>query len=133
MEYKIFNSNNYDALLKMIDSCINLKVLCPEGCETPFLDWFDEICKYKLEIEEKKAKGGDKDTVKEDSKSIIEKIDDKFKEGKIPFLFYILTQHKPNGLEDELKFDNEEQLKNLYKENGKKFMKRLRKLYNPMR
>jgi molecular chaperone DnaK (HSP70) len=133
MEYKIFNSNNYDALLKMIDSCINLKVLCPEGCETPFLDWFDEICKYKLEIEEKKEKGGDKDTVKEDSKSIIEKINDKFKEGKIPFLFYILTQHKPNGLEDELKFDNEEQLKNLYKENGKKFMKRLRKLYNPMR
>lgn len=56
MEYKIFNSNNYDALLKMIDSCINLKVLCPEGCETPFLDWFDEICKYKLEIEEKKQK-----------------------------------------------------------------------------
>ena len=133
IEYKIFNSNNYDALLKMIESCINLKVYCPEGCETPGLDWFDEICKYKLEIEEKIKNGDNNKKVKEDAKSIIEKINDKFKEGKIPFLFYILTQHKPNGLEDDLKFDNEEQLNKLYKENEKKFMKKLRKLYNPMR
>ena len=133
MEYKVFNSNNYDALLKMIDSCINLKLECPEGCETSFLDWFDDICKYKLEIEEKKAKGDDKEIVKEDSQNLIEKLNDKFKEGKIPFLFYILTQHKPNGLGDDLKFDNEEQLSNYYKKNEKKFMKNLRKLYNPMR
>jgi len=133
IEYKIFKSNNYDALLKMIESCINLKVQCPEGCETPGLEWFDEICQYKLEIKEKMKNEDNNNTAKEDSKNIIEKINDKFKEGKIAFLFYILTQHKPNGLEDDLKFENEEQLKNLYKENEKKFMKKLRKLYNPMR
>ena len=111
----------------------NLKVQCPEGCETPGLEWFDEICQYKLEIKKKMKNEDNHNTAKEDSKNIIEKINDKFKEGKIAFLFYILTQHKPNGLEDDLKFENEEQLKNLYKENEKKFMKKLRKLYNPMR
>jgi hypothetical protein len=53
IEYKMFNSNNYDTLLKMIEDCINLKVLAPEGCCTPNLEWFDEICKIKTEIEQK--------------------------------------------------------------------------------
>ena len=38
IEYKIFNSNNYDALLKMIESCLNLKVECPEEYEKPDLN-----------------------------------------------------------------------------------------------
>ena len=149
IEYKIFNSNNYDTLLKMIESCLNLKAECPEEYEKPNLNqiiekslpkkkilglyWTDEICKYKMEINEKIKNGDDNKKVKEDSKNIIEAINDKFKEGKIAFLFYILTQHEPNGLEDDLKFDNEEELNSFYKKNEKKFMKKLRKLYNPMR
>jgi len=53
IEYKMFNSNNYDTLIKMIDDCINLKVLAPEGCDTPNLEWFNEICNIKTEIEQK--------------------------------------------------------------------------------
>ena len=138
IEYKIFKSNNYDALLKMIECCINLKLKCPKGCERSDLSWFDEICKYKIEIEDKinnalENPKEEEKKIKEDSKEIIEKINDKFKEGKIAFLFYILTKHKPNGLEDNLKFNNEEQLDKLYQENRTKFMKKIRKLYNPMR
>ena len=145
IEYKIFNSNNYDTLLKMIESCLNLKAECPEEYEKPnlnqiktkclskSLDWTDEICKYKMEINEKIKNGDDNKKVKEDSKNIIEAINDKFKEGKIAFLFYILTKHEPNGLDDDWKFDNEEQLNSFYKKNEKKFMKKLRILYNPYR
>ena len=32
IEYKMFNSNNYDALLKMIEDCISLKLDVPQGC-----------------------------------------------------------------------------------------------------
>ena len=53
IEYKFFNSNNYDILLKMINEIINLKIQAPYGCENLELGWFDEICKIKLEIEEK--------------------------------------------------------------------------------
>ena len=43
----MFNSNNYDTLLKMIEDCINLKVQVPEGCSSMHLEWFDEICKMR--------------------------------------------------------------------------------------
>ena len=56
IEYKFFNSNNYDTLLKMIEESINLKIQAPQGCENINLGWFDEICKIKLEIEEKQKK-----------------------------------------------------------------------------
>ncbi len=48
-----------------------------------------KIFNSNIEIEEKKANGGDIDKVKKESKNIIEKIENKFKEGKIPFFFYI--------------------------------------------
>ena len=54
IEYKMFNSNNYDTLLKMIEDCVELKVQVPQGCGSPNLEWFDEICEIKTEIEEKK-------------------------------------------------------------------------------
>jgi hypothetical protein len=53
IEYKIFNSNNYDTLIKMIDDCINLKVDIPKGCCAQNLEWFNEICNIKTEIEQK--------------------------------------------------------------------------------
>ena len=49
------------------------------------------------------------------------------------FLFYILSKHKPNGLDNNLIFDNQESLEFAYNSNAKHFMKKLRKLYNPMR
>ena len=95
IEYKMFKSNNYDILLKMIEECIRLKIEVPEGCDTPDLEWFDEICDYKNEIEEKqkKLKENPKEEdkkIKDDLKKIIKEIDDKFKEGKLNFFFYIL-------------------------------------------
>ena len=48
IEYKIFKSNNYDALLKMIESSIELKLQVPKSCITTDLGWFDQICKYKI-------------------------------------------------------------------------------------
>ena len=40
----------------MINESINLKIQAPQGCENINLGWFDEICKIKLEIEEKQKK-----------------------------------------------------------------------------
>ena len=135
-EYKMFKSNNYDILLKMIEECIDLKVEVPEGCGTPDLDWFDEICDYKNEIEEKQKKlienpKEDEKKIKDELKEKIKEIDDKFKEGKLNFFFYILSKHKPNGLEANFIFNNIKELENFYKSNKNKFMKKLRKLYNP--
>ena len=138
IEYKMFNSNNYDALLKMIDDCENLKLQVPQGCCAMDLEWFTEIMNIKLEIEEKKrkAKKNPKEADmerKKKSKEIFEKIDEKFKEGKINFFFYILTEHKPNGLEEDMIFNNIDDLRNAFNSNTKKFLKKLRRLYNPMR
>ena len=138
IEYKMFNSNDYDTLLKMIEKCINLKVQVPKGCINDTLQWFNEICNYKLEIEQKletlkvNPKVEEKD-IKEELKDIIEEINNKFEEGKIKFFFYILSKYKPNGLEEEITFNDIEELSNLYYSNEKKFLKKLRKLYNPSR
>ena len=99
IEFKLFNSNNYDTLLKMIDDCVKLKVQVPQGCGGPELEWFNEICNIKLEIEEKqrKAKENPKEAeqkIKNDLKDIINEIENKSKQGKIQFFFYILSKHK---------------------------------------
>ena len=138
IEFKMFNSNNYDTLLKMIDDCIKLKIQAPQGCGAPDLEWFDEICTIKNEIEEKKkkAKENPKEAeilIKNDLKDIIEEIDNKFKQGKINFFFYILTEHKPIGLEEDFTFTNPKELENAYNSDEKKFLKKLRRLYNPLR
>ena len=138
IEYKIFKSNNYDALLKMIENSIELKLQVPKSCITTDLEWFAEISKYKLEIEEKieKTKENPKEQdhkLKEGLKDIVEKINNKLKEGKISFLFHILTNHKPNGLDNNFIFENQEALEFAYNSNSKHFLKKLRKLYNPMR
>ena len=138
IEYKIFKSNNYDVLLKMIENSIDLKLQVPKSCINTDLEWFDQICKYKIEIEEiidnkdNNPKGQDH-KLKEGLKDVIDKINDKYKESKISFLFYILTNHKPNGLDTNLIFDNLKILETAYKSDSKHFMKKLRKLYNPMR
>ena len=138
IEFKMFNSNNYDTLLKMIEDIVSLKVQVPMGCGAPNLEWFDEICEIKNEIVEKKrkAKENPKETesqIKLDLKDILEKIDEKFKMGKIEFFFYILTNHKPTGLENEFIFKSKEELENVYYSDKKKFMKKLRRFYNPVR
>ena len=142
IEYKMFNSNNYDALLRMIEECIDLKVRVPHGCgykeEAPQFLWFKEICDIKLEIEAKKiqAKKNPKvqeNKIKEGLKSTLDEINDKFKKGKIEFLFYILTYQKPTGLDESLIFETEKNLEDTYNQDPKKFMKKLRRLYNPMR
>ena len=138
IEYKIFKSNNYDALLKMIESSIELKLQVPKSCITTDLGWFDEICKYKLEIEEKIE--NTKNNPKEQDQKLkifleekINKLNVKFKEGTISFLFYILSEHKPNGLDSSFIFKDQKSLEDAYNSNSKNFLKKLRKLYNPMR
>ena len=138
IEYKFFNSNNYDTLLKMCNESINLKIQVPQGCENLELGWFDELCKIKLEIEEKQKNlkenpKNEEIKIKNDLKQIIDEIDNKSKEGKIKFFYYILTNHKPIGLDDDFTFESILQLENAYKSDEKKFMKKLRRLYNPVR
>ena len=138
IEFKMFNSNDYDTLLNMIEDCIKLKVEVPRGCGAPNSDWFNEICEIKGEIEEKKKKAKDnpkeaEKLIKKELKDIIDKIDEKYKQGKINFFFYILSEHKPNGLEDDFIFNNPRDLESAYNSDTKKFMKKLRRLYNPSR
>ena len=139
IEYKMFNSNNYDTLLKMIEKCVNLKLEVPEGCEANDLDWFDEICKYKVEIEKKQQKLSENpkeedNKIKENLKEIINNINKKFNEGKINFFYYILTEHEPNGLDSSLIFKNINEFKEYYNNCDKnKFIKKLNRLYNPQR
>jgi len=138
IEYKMFNSNNYDTLIKMIDDCINLKVDVPEGCCAQNLKWFNEICDIKTEIEQKiviaKEKPKEEERkIREELADIISEIETKFKQGKIIFFFYILSEHPPNGLDKDFIFSNPRDLENAYISNTKKFMKKLRRLYNPIR
>ena len=138
IEYKFFNSNNYDTLLKMINESINLKIQAPQGCENINLGWFDEICKIKLEIVEKQKKEkenpkSEEMKIKNELKDIINEIENKSKEGKINFFYYILTNHKPIGLDNDFTFESQQQMENVYKSDEKKFMKKLRRLYNPVR
>ena len=138
IEFKMFKSNNYDTLLKMIEDSISLKLTVPEGCGTPNLKWFDEICKIKVEIleKEKLEKLNPKyleQELLENMKDIFDEIENKFKEGKIEFFFYILSLHPPNGLENDLIFNNINELEKAFNLNKKQFMKKLRKLYNPLR
>ena len=104
IEYKMFNSNNYDALLKMIEDCISLKLDVPQGCgeqtEEQQLLWFKEICDIKLEIEKIKdeAKNNPKEQenkIKQELKTILNEINSYYKKGKIDFFFYLLKYQKP--------------------------------------
>ena len=136
IEYKMFQSNNYDYLLKMIEECIQLKMQVPENCDSTDLAWFDEICKYKINIEEKQKKARDnpneeENIIKESLINELKNIEDKFKEGKKNFLFYILKNHKPNGLDDSFIFNDINDFEVKYNEQGTRFIKTMRKLYHP--
>ena len=142
IEFKMFNSNNYDALLKMIDDCISLKLDVPQGCgsrvEGPQLEWFNEICKIKQEIEKKKEQlklnpKEDENKIKEELKYTLDEINFYYQKGKIDFFFYVLKYHKPIGLDDDYTFQTRGQLENKYYEDTKKFLKKMRRLYNPVR
>ena len=104
----------------------------------PRLKWFEEIEQIKKEIEEKQKKAienpkEEENIIKERLKDIINEINNKFKEGKISFFFYILRNHKPNGLDKNFIFNNEKDLEEAYFSHKTKFMKKLRKFYNPLR
>ena len=152
IEYKMFNSSNYFSLLKMIEECINLKESIPRkeddnGCYTPVGDksneiiedpWYKEICSIKLEIEHKKEHSKEnpeeqENKIKEGLIDIFAQLNDYYKKGRIEFLFYILKNHRPNGLEKNYIFESEEKLKEIYYQNPNKFVKKLRKYYNPIR
>ena len=142
IEYKMFNSNNYDALLKMIEDCISLKLDVPRGCgeqtEEPQLLWFKEICDIKLEIEKKQAQAKinpkeEENKIKEELKTTLEEINAYYNKGKIDFFFYILKYQKPIGLTEDLTFKTRKDLEDAYNQEPKKFIKKLRKLYNPVR
>ena len=142
IEFKMFNSNNYDALLKMIDDCISLKLDVPQGCgsrvEGPQLEWFNEICKIKQKNKKKKEQlklnpKEDENKIKEELKYTLDEINFYYQKGKIDFFFYVLKYHKPIGLDDDYIFQTRGQLENKYYEDTKKFLKKMRRLYNPVR
>jgi hypothetical protein len=49
------------------------------------------------------------------------------------FFFYILKYQKPTGLDDSFIFETTYKLENVYNQDPKKFMKKMRRLYNPVR
>ena len=136
IEYKFFESNDYDILLKMIEDCIKLKLSVPQGCESPDLGWFNEICDYKSEIEEKiKQKkenpNAEDEQFEKELSYPISKIKNYFKKGRIDFFFYILSNHKPFGIEDDFIFKNKDNLETVYNFNKRIFIGTLKKLYHP--
>ena len=139
IEYKIFKSNNYNVILKMIDDCFKLKFEVPGGCDSPNFNWFNEICSYKNEIEEnkkilKESPKEEEEKLKKELSKVIDNINNKFEKGIIPFFYYILSKHEPNGLEDDFFFNNEVELKEYYNSHNKRqFINKLRRLYNPQR
>ena len=86
IEFKIFKSNKYKDLLKMmetIEKCIDLKLEVPKGCNTSD-PWFKEICDIKLEIEKEieKIKNNpieEENKIKGEIKEELDKIDEEFK------------------------------------------------------
>ena len=136
IEYKILESNDYDSLLERIEKCIKLKLDAPEGCNSPELKWFKEICNIKQEIEEKQKNlkdnpDQDDELIKNEIQDIINKIDIEYGKGKTSFFFYILSNHKPNRLKDEYKFKNREELEKAYNNNKSGFTKYIRRVYHP--
>jgi len=156
IEFKIFKSNKYKDLLKMletIEKCIDLKLEAPKGCNNSD-PWFKEICDIKLEIEKEieKIKNNpieEENKIKGEIKEELDKIDEEFKKIKkneelykpykiikeniIDFVFFILTYYKPRGLKEEFNFKNKEDFKMKYNSNTKKWMKELRKRYHPQK
>ena len=139
IEYKIFQSNDYDTLLKMINNCIDEKKLVDKGNTNRRFNWFNEILKYQREIEEKiKLKDSQQDEdekIKKDSEiiKIMNKIDNVYNKGKIDFFYYILNNHKPNGVEKYFSFSNKKELENSFIKNKKDFLNKLIRLYNPQK
>ena len=138
IEFKMFNSNNYSRLLKMVEDCISLKLDVPQGCGTPKIIWLEEILSIKLEIEkkieqEKINPKQQEQKLKQELKYTLDEINCYYKKGKLEFLFYILKYHKPIGLEDDFVFDSKEKLGETYFQDAKKFMKKMRRLYNPVK
>ena len=86
IEFKIFKSNKYKDLLKMmetIEKCIDLKLEVPKGCND-YDPWFKEICDIKLEIEKeiekfKKNPKEEENKIKGEIKEELDKIDEEFK------------------------------------------------------
>ena len=66
-------------------------------------------------------------------KDILDELNNYYKKGRTEFLFYILKNHEPNGLEQNYNFESIEKLKELYFQNPNKFVKKMRKYYNPTR
>ena len=157
IEFKIFKSNKYKDLLKMmetIEKCIDLKLEVPKGCND-YDPLFKEICDIKLEIEKeiekfKKNPIEEENKIKGEIKEELDKIDEEFKkifkrnediykpdkiikENIIDFVFFILTNHKPRGLKEEFNFKNKEEFKMIYNSKTEKLMKELRKKYHPQR
>ena len=157
IEFKIFKSNKYKDLLKMletIEKCIELKLEVPKGCNTSD-PWFKEICDIKLEIEKeiekiKEDPIKEENKIKEEIKEELDKIDEEFKkifkkneiiyqpdkiikEKIIDFVFFIMTKHKPRGLKEEFNFKNKEEFIMIYNSKTEKLMKELRKRYHPQR
>ena len=134
IEYLILKSNDYNSLLKMIEECISLKESSDDQ-STPY--WFNEINKYKKQIEKKQINFEDDDDddekIKKSLEPIIEKIDKKFEKGQIEFFYYILINHKPNGIEKYFSFNSKKDLEKAYNENERKFMNKIIRLYNPQR
>ena len=138
IEFKMFNSNNYSRLLKMVEDCISLKLDVPQGCGTPKIIWLEEILSIKLEIEkkieqEKINPKQQEQKLKQELKYTLDEINCYYKKGKLEFLFYILKYNKPIGLEDDFVFDSKEKLGETYFQDAKKFMKKMRRLYNPVK
>ena len=133
IEYKILQSIDYDSLLKMIEECISLKNSSDDK-STPY--WFNEIIKYKIQIEEKNENSRDENEDEEIIASLAKTfraLDEKFEKGEIDFFFYIIKNHKPNGLEQYFSFNSKRDIEKFYNENRRKFLNKIIRLYNPQR
>ena len=139
IEYIMLKSDDYETLLKMIDSCIKEKEFCKEGNSDYGLYWVKEIMKYKKEIEEKQKEllnnpENKDEEIKKSLENEIKKLNYKFGKGEEEFLYYILNKHKPNGLEGYYSFKDRKDFENYFSNNNKRiFFNKLSKLYNPQR
>ena len=125
-------SEDYNKLLTIANDAIILKALVPEGCQSP-QKWFNELCDIKLKVEEKKIgkeNNGEEIDITTDKKRIKEAFDTKDKFG---FVFYVLKNYEPNGLKEEHKFKDVEELKHNCEVNSKRFWKNIVKYYDPNR